>query len=240
MPFAYSSFIALLLMGLSATSAHVAASGGVSLGQTRVVFSARDSAQTVAVKNTGTQNYLIQSRVQSDASHAGTTPFVVTPPLFVLGSEKKQLLRILRKGEALPTDRESLFYLSVSAIPAQSEPVPDTVRLSMGFQFVIKLFYRPTGLKELPEAAPCRLQFTPTAKGVRVENPTPYFQTLGSLKFDHSVIDLEKQPSMIAPMSTAFYPTSQPVLELRWQTITDVGGLSEDCQYSLPPVQENK
>ncbi|HDR2753030.1 TPA: molecular chaperone [Enterobacter asburiae] len=240
MPFAYSSFMALLLMVLLATSAHVAASGGVSLEQTRVVFSAGDSAQTVTVKNTGMQKYLIQSRVQSDAIHVGTAPFVVTPPLFVLGPEHKQLLRILRQSKALPTDRESLFYLSVSAIPAQPEPVPETVRLSMGFQFVIKLFYRPTGLKEQPEEVPCRLQFTPTAKGVRVENPVPYFQTLGSLMFDHRVMDLEKQPSMIAPMSTVFYPTSQPVREVRWQTITDVGGLSADCQYSLPSSQGHK
>ncbi|NCG54961.1 molecular chaperone [Serratia fonticola] len=235
---AYASFITLLLVVFSTLSAHAAANGGVSLSQTRVVFSAEDKAQTVTVKNTGTQNYLIQSRVQRDVRHVGTAPFVVTPPLFALGPERKQLLRILRQGEALPTDRESLFYLSVSAIPAQSEPAPEAARLSMGFQFVIKLFYRPVGLKDTPEAAPCRLQFTPTVKGVRIENPTSYFLTLGALTFDQRVIDLDKQPSMVAPMGMAFYPASQPVRQVHWQTITDVGGLSAECQHALPSLQE--
>ncbi|MFC0227966.1 fimbrial biogenesis chaperone [Serratia aquatilis] len=212
--------------------------GGVSLSQTRVIFSATDKAQTIAVKNTGAKNYLIQSRVQSELNNDRVAPFVVTPPLFKLGPESNQLLRILKQDHPLPSDRESLFYLSVSAIPAQSEPITNEARLSMGFQFVIKLFYRPEGLKITPDNAYCRMRVAPTSKGVRIENPTPYFLSLADLKFDHTVIDLDVQPSMIAPMNSEVYPVSKPVRQVYWQAINDFGGLSGQCQQAMPAKQE--
>lgn len=233
MPFAHFSLITLLLMILVGVPAMAASSGGVSLSQTRVIFSAEDKAQTLTVKNTSKQNYLIQSRIQNEMKNDAAVPFVVTPPLFPLGGGGNQLLRILKQSESLPSDRESLFYLSVLAIPGQTEPAPEEARLSMGFQFVIKLFYRPTGLKDVPSDAGCQLKLIRVGNGIRIENPTPYFMTFGTLKLDHSVIDLDSSPSMIAPMGAQTYPVAHTIKQVEWQTITDAGGLSALCQRTV-------
>ncbi|MFW5401994.1 molecular chaperone [Yersinia sp. 1252 StPb PI] len=238
MPFAHFSLITLLLMIFVGAPAMATSKGGVSLSQTRVVFSAEDKAQSLTVKNSGMQNYLIQSRIQNEMKNDATVPFIVTPPLFPLGAEGNQLLRILKQGEALPDDRESLFYLSVLAIPSQPEPVPEEARLSMGFQFVIKLFYRPTALKDVPQNVGCQLTFSRVGNGIRIENPTPYFITFGTLKFDHNVIDLDTAPSMIAPMGAQTYPVAGSIKHVEWQTITDAGGLSALCQHTVSPSQE--
>ncbi|HHQ4306969.1 TPA: fimbrial biogenesis chaperone [Serratia fonticola] len=232
MPLLCPLFIVLLLLG-PICSAFATANGGVSLNQTRVIFAAGDKAQTITVKNIGSQNYLIQSRIQRERQDQGPAPFIVTPPLFPLGPQSKQLLRILKQDETLPADRESLFYLTVLAIPAQKESVSADARLSMGFQFMIKLLYRPQGLKLSAQEASCRLQFSRTANGVRVENPTPYFLTFGSLAFGLDEIDLNTQPSMIAPMSVETYPITRPVGRVQWQTLTDFGGLSPACQQTV-------
>ncbi|MCO7507868.1 molecular chaperone [Serratia fonticola] len=223
----------VLLLLWPVCSAFAAANGGVSLNQTRVIFAAGDKAQTLTVKNTGSQNYLIQSRIQRDLQGQGAAPFIVTPPLFPLGPKSKQLLRILKQGEALPTDRESLFYLSVLAIPAHTEPASGDARLSMGFEFTIKLLYRPQGLKIATQDARCQLQFSRTPNGIRAENPTPYFLTFGSLAFDHDALDLNTLPSMIAPMSAETFPASRPVARVHWQALTDAGDLSPSCQQTL-------
>lgn len=235
MPPIYSSLIAMLLMVFTAPAARAAPQGGVSLDQTRIIFSTADKVQTIKVNNTSKQKYLIQSRIQRDINHESSAPFIVTPPLFPLGPENNQLLRIFKQDEQLPVDRESLFYLAVLAIPAQSEPAPQATRLSMGFQFVIKLFYRPEGLKIMPQNAYCQLKFSPTPKGIQIENPTPYFLTFGSLSFDQKVIDLDLQPSMLAPMSTAVYSATKPVHQVQWQNITDTGGWSAPCQQTVSP-----
>lgn len=84
----------------------------------------------------------------------------------------------------------------------------------MGFQFVIKLFYRPTGLKDVPSDAGCQLKFIRVGNGIRIENPTPYFMTFGTLKLDHSVIDLDSSPSMIAPMGAQTYPVAHTIKQV--------------------------
>ncbi|WMB71229.1 molecular chaperone [Shewanella oncorhynchi] len=207
--------------------------GGISLNQTRVIFLNEDKSQTITVKNTSKQNYLIQSRIKNEKGDVLNIPFVVTPPLFPLEAERNQLLRIFKQEESLPTDRESLFYLSVLAIPGQSESVLDKAHLSMGFQFILKLFYRPAKLQNIPRDNGCQLKFNRVANGIRIENPTPYFITFGSLKFDNDVIDLNTQASMIEPMGIQAYPVEQPIKHIEWQSITDVGGLSSLCQQAV-------
>jgi fimbrial chaperone protein len=237
MPSACHSFIALLLLVFIEPMA--IAADGISLNQTRVVFSAADKAQTVTVKNSGAQHYLIQSRIQRTLDDPTPAPFIVTPPLFQLGPERKQLLRILKQDQTLPADRESLFYLSVLAIPAQKQTALAEAHLSMGLRFAIKLFYRPEGLKIAAQDASCQLKLTPTATGVRIDNPTPYFLTFASLKFDGRLIDLNTQPAMIAPMSAQAYPVSPSVRQAVWQTITDFGGLSAPCQQALSSQEDS-
>ncbi|MDR4898903.1 molecular chaperone [Yersinia kristensenii] len=147
------------------------------------------------------------------------------------------MLRILSQGAALPTDRETLFYLSVLAIPAQTEkPLAQSepAQLSMGFRFTIKLFYRPEGLKPSPELAACQLRVSRADNAIKIENPTPYFQTLGRLTFNQRPVNLNATSSMLSPMSSQRYPTSTAITQVEWQTITDYGGFSAQCQQMLP------
>lgn len=208
--------------------------GGISLGQTRVIFAADDKMHNLTVKNTTGRAYLLQSRVQLTPEDISPAPFIVTPPLFSIKPDSRQLLRIVSQGARLPADRESLFYLSVLAIPAESTQAAANARMSVGIRFVLKLFYRPAGLKT-PPAAGCPLRFQRTPQGVQVENPTPYFQTLGQLRFNHIPIDLDAQPSMLAPMSTQTYPLKAAANQAEWQTITDYGGLASRCQRAIEP-----
>ena len=205
--------------------------GGVSLGQTRVIFLSTDKAQILTVNNTDSRAYLIQSRVQMAPDNTSPAPFIVTPPLFTLQPGKHQLLRILLdQGDELPADHESVFYLSVLAIPANEEKTTSQVQVSMGIRFVIKLFYRPAGLKDPSEPTTCRLRFVPVPEGVRVENPTLYFQTLGQLSFNQASVNLDRQPAMLAPLSAQTYPAPSGRIEARWRIITDYGGLSTPCE----------
>ncbi|MGE4745924.1 fimbrial biogenesis chaperone [Yersinia enterocolitica] len=236
LPARISVFLLLLLATENTIAANV---GGISLSQTRMVFLATDKAQTLTVKNSDNQTYLIQSRVQRNLDDTASAPFVITPPLFPLRADNRQLLRILPQDTAgLPTERESLFYLSVVGIPAQTEQNSASNQVSMGLRFMIKLFYRPTGLAVSQDAAACGLEFNATAQGVRVNNPTPYYQTLGQLVLNHTTIDLDNQPSMVAPMSTATYSVSAPVTQAKWQTINDFGGLSTECQQAVSSIKE--
>lgn len=235
LPTTVSAFLLLLV-----THHALAVNGaGISLNQTRVVFMATDKAQTLTVKNSDNQTYLIQSRVQRTLDDTASVPFIITPPLFTLRADNRQVLRIVPQDIAsLPADRESLFYLSVLGIPARAEQQSADSQVSMGLRFMIKLFYRPAGLSVSPDTAACGLTFSPTPQGVRVSNPTPYYQTLGELAFNHTAINLDKHPAMLAPMSTETYSVTGPVTQAQWQTINDFGGLSTPCQWAVSSIKE--
>ncbi|WP_417878276.1 molecular chaperone [Vibrio sp.] len=213
-----------------------AISGGISLGQTRVIFSSADKAQTLTISNSGKQAYLIQTRVQKELNDAASAPFIVTPPLFSLQGNSRQMLRLLPQSTSLPVDRESLFYVSVSAIPAQPGPVTLTDRLSVGVRFVIKLFYRPQGLPA--DSAACFLMFRREPHVVRVVNPSGYYQTIGMLTFDQRPWESGQETSMVPPHSSISLPVERAVNRVDWQTLNDYGGLSGVChQTGLPSTE---
>lgn len=233
-----SLLLLLVLQTVSAGAQAQSNSGGISLEQTRVIFSAADKAQTVTTKNTGSRNYLLQVQVQNGLEDVSPAPFIVTPPLSLLKGDSRQLLRILPQGAELPTDRESVFYLSVAAIPAQDQPMSETGRLSVGVRFLVKLFYRPEGLALAANMAPCKLVFSRVANGVRVSNPTPYFQTLGELTLNGRNAALDSKQTMVAPQDSRIIAATAGGNNVTWKTITDYGGLSQSCQQTLAASQE--
>lgn len=227
---------ALPAMLLTFSLCSQATSGGVSLGQTRVIFSSADKAQTLTISNSGKQAYLIQTRVQKGLNDPASAPFIVTPPLFSLQGNSRQILRLLPQSFSLPVDRESLFYISVSAIPALSGPVTPTDRLSVGVRFVIKLFYRPQGLPA--DSAACFLMFRREPHVVRVINPSGYFQTIGMLSFDERRRESGQETSMVPPYSSITLPVDRAVNRVDWRTLNDYGGLSAVCHQAGLPATE--
>lgn len=225
------TLMAPVLLLLSAVVAN-AQQGGISLNQTRVIFSSEDLAQTVAVKNNSSRSWLIHSRILSEAEN-DDAPFIVTPPLFPLKGNSSQQLRILLKQASLPADRESLFYLSVIAMPSHEGPVPDAGKLSVGVRFVLKLFYRPVGLQLARNDAACHLIVSAQGGELRIVNPTPYFQTLSVLKVNDHVMAIPAQKSMIAPYDSLALPVERPLRRAIWQTITDYGTHSEPCSQTF-------
>lgn len=56
----------------------------------------------------------------------------MTPPLFRLNAGDDSSLRIIKTEGNLPEDKESLFYVNVRAIPAQSKSEAENQRADPG------------------------------------------------------------------------------------------------------------
>lgn len=215
-----------------------AAGGGISTGQTRVIFGGDQKREKVTLTNQSDRVYLINSKVlqspDGGAEPPETVPFMVTPPLFRLESDSRGTVMVVRNDtSALPADRESVFYLSFLAIPAVSRPDKEgstgeqlQPRVSVGIRSVIKLFYRPAGLAVSAQDAPEKLTFTREGNVLHAENPTPYYQTLAQLRVNGQVVDVREQGAMIAPYAGADYRITGQGGEVSWSVINDYGGVS--------------
>lgn len=242
----------MTLLALCASAPHLVRSAmaegypGFGLNTSRVVLMAGDrtSGAPVALNNSD-HVYLVQSRVYPADGvtgwplkdvKAGETktpaPFLVTPPLQRVGAQGRLQLRILAvPGNRLPADRESLFFLSVKAIPsdppaavmAQAAP-----RFSLALQQFVKLFYRPAGLAAQAifdgTVAP-KLSVSREGNNLRFTNPTPYYITFLALTAGGKPVEASAMRTMVPPLGTQTYPLPAGVVrgEVTWQLVDEFG-----------------
>ncbi|ETS31583.1 fimbrial chaperone protein [Photorhabdus temperata] len=210
------------------------AEGGFGINATRIIFLQDKAEATVSVRNTTTNiPYLVTTKITSTVDGKGKTPFFVSPPLFRLDPKGNNVLRILGDTSKLPTDRESVFYFTASAIP-RSNPLGqrfESAKISGGLAYAIgntiKLFYRPTGLVGTPELAYKALRFTHAPGGVQVSNSSPYHISFTQIKVDGVPVKFsDSHPQMLAPFSTHVYPAqnNQNKKKVEWAVINDLGG----------------
>jgi P pilus assembly chaperone PapD len=209
-------------------------SAGIVLESTRVIYpGSATKGITFTVTNRTGQTYLLQSRVvpwgavPGASSPAAEAPFIVVPPLVRFAPDDALSLRIRLTKPDLPTDRESVFGLSLKAIPSQSAPGSESevgAKMVLALQNNLKLFYRPTELVEMTAGARAQaLQFRLHGTELKMHNPTPYYVTLGEVKADSQTVVLGEQ-RMLAPFSTidVNLPGARPK-SLSWQIIDDDG-----------------
>jgi fimbrial chaperone protein/chaperone protein EcpD len=226
-------------LGLATTLQTQAA---VVIAGTRVIYRGGDTEQTVKLTNEGkspalTQIWLDKGDPKASPS-AVEVPFTITPPLARIDPGKGQTLRILHTGEALPQDRESVFWLNVLEVPPKvAASDADANHLQMAFRSRVKMFYRPAGLKGRAEEAPAQISWRVVQADGRpaleARNPTPYHVSFSTLE----VIDAGKtvrseDSGMVNPGETQTFPLSGAVSQgagttVRYRAINDFGGVIE-------------
>jgi len=186
------------------------AAASVVLTGTRVIYPASSSGQTLQLSNADAHPYLVQMWV--DAGDPDSTPeealfdapFTLSPPIFRMAPDSGQAVRLMFTGEeALPSDRESLFYLNFTQIPALTQAEREENLLLLTLKNRVKVFYRPRGLPPYhPRQIACALRVHVGADGVQIENPTAFHAVIrrAELQLDAQRVTLLKG-EVLAPFS---------------------------------------
>lgn len=231
-------FLAMFCLVMLSASVQAEANPGLVLQATRVIYPSSATGGVIfSVTNNTTAPYLMQSRirdrevdVESDTDTPG--PFIVLPPLHRLEPGEKLTLRIRLMNAYLRQDQESLFTLSLKAIPA----LPDTGgALMVAMQNHLKLFYRPKGLPAYgTEGVAKRLRFQRQGQQLQVSNPTPYWVTFNSLTLGGNALSTEQ---MVPPFGHQVFPLSGVGTsnELTWQLINEHGAPTNLHRKMLSP-----
>lgn len=231
---------AVLIAALSCTPSCFAVapeSSGISLSQFRIIYPGADTkGVTWSLTNNTDRAWLIQSWIrpvdfttglpmpetESSASSA-KIPFLVTPPLKRVDAGEGMTLRIRLTELSLPKDRESVFYLSVKAIPA----VTDSDSASNGKLVVavvnnIKLFYRPEGLPAGSKESRRAAAIQPPGESLVVDNPTPFYINFSQVTVGGKPISADGLRKLVPPYGQQRYDLvkgmSGPV---EWQVLDE-------------------
>lgn len=216
----------LLMMSLPAKAA-----GGIALGATRVIYPADAKQTSLSITNSNTQErYLINAWIENNNGQKEKT-FVVTPPLFVSEPNSENTLRIIYAGQALPADRESLFWMNVKAIPSVNKDSANGKNvLQLAILSRIKLFVRPANLPSQPEAALDQLKFARSGSQLTVTNPSPYYITLVNIQMAGKKLE----NLMVAPKCSGQVAIPGGAGgKLSWQSVNDYGAITPARNVNL-------
>lgn len=174
--------LTLLLFSQTAQSAFV-------LNSTRYIYTEANNSIPIEVSNRSDRKYGGQVTVYLDGTDPDKvtteTPVVLpSPPVFKSGPKSKQRinLRMINK-EALPRDRESLFWLNVLEIPMSdraSGASGNSIALAMNIK--VKLLYRPDSISEKRQGAESKIVYRASDSKLTLVNKSPFYFAISQLE----------------------------------------------------------
>lgn len=184
----------------------------VTMTGTRVVFPGQKNEISIRLQNQGKGPTLVQAWIDDGDPRAtpatAKAPFVLRPPIFRMDAGKMQVIRVALAGEALPQDRESLYWFNVRDVPATTADVSeeDGGRLHLIIRTRAKLFYRPksltvAGAMKAPQQLDWRLQRSGEGCTLSIGNATPYHVNLNTIGSQGSAVAIGD--GVVAPFGTA-------------------------------------
>ncbi len=210
-----------LKFGLTALSLtclfNTASSASVVMTGTRVIFPANQNEKNVHLQNKDNTPNIVQVWLDkgNEASTPDTAdaPFIANPQIFKIAPNQGQMVRLVFTGDksTLPADRESIFYMNFSEIPASKNADADKNKLMVVFKNRVKVLYRPDRLA-IPShemANHIHYQFTGSAaaSSIKVTNNSPYYANAAEINLitagKKTVI---QKNTMLAPFSAAEWP----------------------------------
>jgi len=233
--------VACACLTLATLTLSMAGHAALTLNNTRIVFDSDKRNTSVVVRNPSNSSYAVQTWINTETDDTTTTvPFATSPPLFKINPNSEQLLQINALPNALPQDRESLFFFNLQEIPhASTEPGN---QLNIAMRTRIKLFYRPQHLKGKPTEQLKSLTFSVNeSQGVKqllVNNPTPFHITFIRLEVStNGHLHKISSPEMLAPLSQQAYPLAGMHLNetssVLFSVINDFGGYTQPMTLPL-------
>lgn len=205
---------------------------GIVVGGTRVIYASDKPDTTISIYNKETQlPYLIQSWVDPFSKEDKTkSPFTVIPPVSRIEAGQEKILRIVKTTGELPKDRESVFWLNIKNIPP-SGASDGAGTLEIAIKTRIKLFWRPSSIKIVPEQAYKQIKWQLQGNTLVMENPTPIHVNIMDVFIGGKDIPL----NMIKPFETLTLPIPKGAAghELVWRYINDYGAISEPIKQAL-------
>lgn len=239
------TMLCLLFAGTTTSIAQDSTTQGISFYVLRVIYpQGEKQGVTLTAHNNTMTPFLMQSWIRPVDPVSGDVdlqwqgkpgmPFIVTPPLARLEASNELTLRIRRNDVPLPTDRESVFFISLKAMPSQSQK-SEPGKMVMTVVSNLKLFYRPSGLaSRAVEDMASKLTFHREGNHLVADNPTPYWLTFSRLAVGGKALDKPALRLMLPPFGKQTYTIPGFATgKVTWQLIDEDGWNTPEAQQLL-------
>ncbi|EFN6235704.1 fimbrial chaperone [Escherichia coli] len=218
------------LMALLSITLSGQALAAFTVSGTRFIYGEGKKNLSFEVTNNTKETYGGQVWVDNVSEGSGVY-MVPTPPFFKVSPKQKQIVRIMKTdGGALPSNRESLFWLNVQEIPPKPKDGKNVLAVAINTR--VKLFYRPKALEAGRKGAEDKIEVVRRDGNTYLKNPTPYYFAVTGVKADGRTVTLSndesRKLSILAPSGeVAVSKIPAGVKRISVESINDWGGVEE-------------
>lgn len=171
---------------------------------TRVIFPSERNEIVVQVMNQSSKGSLVQAWIDDGDTTVPPekiqVPFLLTPPVVRIKGHSGQQIKIKKMANALPSDKESLFYFNVLDIPPNASEQEGKNTLKFAMQNRLKLIYRPKGIESVTQDSIKRLGLSKTQNGLDIKNDSANWITIP--KIEANRVQLNAKTLLLPPLSS--------------------------------------
>ncbi|WP_392563916.1 molecular chaperone [Orbus wheelerorum] len=204
---------------------------------TRFIYPSNEKEITVQMTNSADRPAIAQAWLDNgdpnESPDTIKTPFQITPPISRIEAKGGQVLRIkLMDKQAIPTDRESLWWLNILDIPSLSKKEgKDQNVLQLAIRSRFKFIYRPVGLGN-PETAIKQLSFEAKGNQLTIDNKSPFYVTVTKIALDDKT-PLNTKTVMVAPFSAETLTVKKALKPGQLVTVNTFNDYGADVKSSI-------
>ena len=200
------------------------------LNGTRYIYDEEQKNISFEIDNQSKEIYGGQVWIDNVDNVKEEVAFVPMPSFFKVDGGQTQVVRIMKVTEKLPKNKESIFWLNVQELPPVNKERNNVMVVAVRTQ--VKVIYRPTSIMKQRENAESKLTLMKMDGSYALNNPTPYYFAITSIKVDGKVVKLNKnistELSMMPPQSSILLSdvVLTPLSEVIVEAIDDYGAVN--------------
>ncbi|WP_318517631.1 fimbrial chaperone [Photobacterium leiognathi] len=162
------------------------------LNGTRYIYNENDKNISITINNESKETYGGQIWVDNINKSDNSVSFIAIPSFFKVNGNDNQIIRIMKTSEALPKDKESIFWLNVQEIPPKSKDKKSNI-IVVAINTKVKLIYRPDNLSIKRLNAEKRIKLINENGNYYLENPTPYYFAITKMIVNGKTLSLRNK-----------------------------------------------
>lgn len=162
------------------------------LNGTRYIYEEGKNNISFEVTNQTDETFGGQVWIDNSNKNNSAIYMVPAPPFFKIHPKEKQIIRIIKTDDSLPSDRESLFWLNVQEIPPKLKN-SEANAFAVAINTRVKLIYRPRKLQEKRRDSERKIQIVYHNDKVYLKNPTPYYFAVSGITLNGHLIKLSDE-----------------------------------------------
>lgn len=198
---------------------------GVIIGGIKFIYKEEQAGMKIFLSNRSNQEFLINSKLLTFKGGAQSY-FFISPPLFKINAGRDNYLKVLKTQTPPPSDRESMFILSVAAIPQIKSLSTNENAVQIAVRNKLVFIYRPLSVPDITDSTYKLLKWSKNNHGLHITNPTPHYITLSRIYING--VKYIKNITIEPYSDVELHKCNTTRCTISWSAIDDTGKASDD------------